>query len=136
MIPASVIEFLTGWCVECDDYFIDESNCTDEDPACALRGHHRALVPEDFHWVICYRCHGDGFLRGWPGSYTESDRAEWSDDDYEDYRETRRRCEDCNGSGKVRDFTDEALERPVVQQALNDHYEMEATYRMEMRHCL
>lgn len=59
-------------------------------------------------WAICSRCEGEGTLGGWPGAFTESDRAEWSDEDYEDYRSYRRPCEDCGGSGKVREFTAEA----------------------------
>lgn len=58
-------------------------------------------------WAICDCCHGEGTLGGWPGAFTESDRAEWSDEDYEDYRTTRRECEECGGSGKVRELADD-----------------------------
>lgn len=127
MIPKSVIDFLVDWCVECDDEFQNEA----EHYSCAVDGHHRALTGLDWRWVICDHCQGHGVLCGWEGAYTESDRAEWSDDDYEDYSAARRPCGDCAGTGKVRDLTDEAYERPVVRRALDDHYDMEATYRME-----
>ena len=89
------------------------------------------LRPEDFHWEICDRCGGEGTLGGWPGAYTESDRAEWSDEDYEDYRNTRRRCEDCGGSGKIREINEDALERPVVREWIDDWHDTEAIYRSE-----
>lgn len=59
-------------------------------------------------WEICGRCGGDGTLGGWPGAYTESDRAEWSDEDYESYFTTRRGCEDCDGTGKVRTLPEDS----------------------------
>lgn len=132
-IPTSVLESLREWCIECDDVFIDESNCTDDDPACVLRDHHRALDAGDMVWEICDRCRGEGTLGGWPGAYTESDRAEWSDDDYEDYCTTRRPCEDCGGAGKVKELSDEALARPIVREWLNDYWDTEATYAAERR---
>jgi hypothetical protein len=132
-LPTYLIEALTEFCIECDDVFQDEIS---EDGVNSCRGmsHHRALDPErDMEWKICDRCRGEGFLRGWAGAYTESDRAEWSDDDYEDYATTKRACEDCGGTGKVRDFTEAAYERPIVRAWLKDHYESEAISAQERR---
>jgi len=55
-------------------------------------------------WVICSRCHGEGTLAGWPGAYTEADRAEWSEEDYEAYATFTRPCEKCAGTGKLREL--------------------------------
>jgi hypothetical protein len=138
MIPKSVIDFLVDWCIECDDMFTidddDEPNATR--PCCLALGHHRALTGLDWVWKICDRCKGHGQLSGYPGAYTQDEFDEAFGHDPDEYLNFRRDCEDCNGTGKARDLTDEAYARPIVQQALNEHYEMEATYRMEMRHCL
>ena len=64
--------------------------------------------PPPTHWEICSRCKGDGTLGGFPGVYTESDRAEWSDEDFDEYFNTRRACEDCEGTGKVQEFDGDA----------------------------
>jgi hypothetical protein len=101
------------------DWMMDD---TDDEPV---------LRPEDFHWEICDRCQGEGTLGGWPGAYTESDRAEWSYEDYEDYFNTRRCCEDCEGTGKVREINDDALERPSVRAYIDDYFDTENIYRME-----
>lgn len=105
--------FLTSFCAICDD---------EHTPDCHDAGHATVLTEADWVWRICDRCHGDGTLGGWPGAYTESDRAEWSDDDYEDYRTTRRPCEDCGGTGKVRDISDVAAELPAVIEAITEAY--------------
>lgn len=93
--------------------------------------HEELLTASDVEWRICGPCHGDGYLAGWPGVYTESDRAEWSEEDYDDYRETRRCCEDCGGSGKVRAITRQALARPEVRDAIYEWQDTEAIYRAE-----
>ena len=59
-------------------------------------------------WVICSRCSGEGTLGGWPGVYTEDDRAEWSDEDRESYCATTRHCDECGGTGKVRELPDDS----------------------------
>lgn len=59
-------------------------------------------------WVICSRCGGEGTLGGWAGAYTEADRAEWADEDYESYLTTRRHCEECEGTGKVRTLDEDS----------------------------
>ncbi len=137
-LPAYLIESLSEWCVECDDVYTTEAGTEPTDRhqlgSCRHLAHTRALDPaRDMVWQICDRCGGDGVLRGWPGTYTESDRAEWSDDDYEDYAETRRRCDNCDGTGKVRDFTDEAYERPVVMAWIKDYYDDQRASAMERR---
>lgn len=63
-------------------------------------------------WAICGGCHGEGTLGGFAGAYTESDRAEWSDEDYESYATTRRHCEECDGTGKVQELPEES---PVAE---------------------
>jgi len=128
-----VLEGLRNWCLECDDEFVGEYNATDVDvtSTCAERGHGRALTDADFEWRICHRCRGEGRLGGWPGAYTESDRAEWSEEHYEDYHTTRRTCEDCAGAGKIRELTEAARNRPIVDEWFKDYYDTEATYRAE-----
>jgi hypothetical protein len=59
-------------------------------------------------WMICTRCEGCATLGGWPGAYTQADRDEWSEEDYEDYRTTRRPCEECDGLGRVQVLPDES----------------------------
>ena len=88
------------------------------------------LTEGDVEWVIHDRCRGDGSLGGYPGVYTADDFAE-DPDFYEDYMNHTRPCEDCGGTGKVRELTVEARERPEVQEYLRDWYETESIYRME-----
>lgn len=89
------------------------------------------VTDRDFEWNICTRCEGHGWLGGWPGAYTESDRAEWSAEDYDDYRNARRGCEDCGGTGKVYELTEEAEARPEVQGVLRDYWACEHESYME-----
>lgn len=86
-------------------------------------------------WHICDRCKGDGMLSGWPGAFTESDRAEWSEEDYYDYRNARRFCEDCGGSGKVRGITmDAPMEvRHAFYEWEREEYETRAIEAQERR---
>jgi hypothetical protein len=125
-LPQRLIDsMLEPTCVECGlDLDQDGPDCTE----------HRALLTErDLHWAICGRCKGEGTLRGWAGAYTESDRAEWSEEDYEDYFETRRTCDDCDGDGKVRAINLEAIRRPGVREYIDDYYDTEAIYAAERR---
>jgi len=59
------------------------------------------LPPMQWHWVICDRCRGHGFVRGYPGVYTQDDFAS-GEVDLDDYMEHTRDCPDCEGSGKER----------------------------------
>lgn len=120
---ARELEMMRETCICGCDWPCDYRHGTEE--------HRPVLSDRDFEWRICGRCRGDGTLRGWPGAYTESDRAEWSYEDYEDYATFVRDCEDCDGTGKVRELTDAALERPEVVEWLDDWRDTEATYRME-----
>jgi hypothetical protein len=89
------------------------------------------ITPDDFHNVVCERCGGEGVLAGWPGAYTESDRAEWSDDDYDDYRNHRRACEGCDGLRVVKALTPGAEARPEVQKYLDEIYDSYRISAME-----
>jgi DnaJ-class molecular chaperone len=80
-------------------------------------------------WVICHRCHGEGMLGGFAGAFTESDRAEWSEEDYEDYCSHRRHCEDCGGTGKVKELPEES----PVAEAWAEWCAEEAADRATMR---
>lgn len=65
------------------------------------------------HWAICDTCHGDGTSTAYLGAYTQSDREEMGDEWYEFTDNVRsgmydRECDECHGSGKVREFTGEA----------------------------
>src|SRR5262245_28950206 len=82
-------------------------------------------------WRICGRCEGEGTLGGWPGAFTEADRAEWSDEDYEDYRTTRRSCEDCDGTGKVRELPEGSEHAAAWDEWLRDEAEDRAIRRAE-----
>jgi hypothetical protein len=68
-------------------------------------------------WEICPRCRGNGELGGYPGVFTEADFE--TAEDLDDYRQYRRTCEDCGGSGKVRavDYT------RASHDQLDDFYE-------------
>lgn len=90
------------------------------------------LTEGDVEWVICDRCRGEGTLGGYPGVYTQDDFAD-DPDFFEDYMNHQRPCEDCVGSGKVKDLTVEARERPEVKEWLRDWYDTEAIYAMERR---
>lgn len=127
---AQNLEWMRETCI-CDGDWDDETGCALETPDDGVTVHRPIVSDRDFEWRICGRCRGEGELHGWPGAYTESDRAEWSDEDYEDYRSYRRSCEDCDGTGKVRELTDAALERPEVVEWLDDWRDTENTYRME-----
>ena len=82
-------------------------------------------------WAICPRCDGDGTLGGFAGAYTESDRAEWSYEDYEDYANTRRHCDECNGTGKVQELPEESPVADAWAEWLRDEAEDRATRRAE-----
>jgi hypothetical protein len=88
------------------------------------------ITTADIEWVICDRCRGEGILGGYPGVYTEADFAEDPDLIF-DYMAHRRACEDCRGTGKVRELTDEAAARPEVDRFLRDYYSDLAAEAME-----
>jgi hypothetical protein len=52
-------------------------------------------------WEVCYHCHGEGKLGGYPGVYTQDDFAEDPDMFY-DYMQHRRQCETCRGRTTIR----------------------------------
>jgi hypothetical protein len=104
--------------------------CEDSEDPESEQVHEPVLAERDLRWAICSRCEGDGTLGGYPGVYTWDDFAE-DPDFYEDYMNHRRPCEDCGGTGKVRELTDEAENRPEVQEWINDWADTEATYRAE-----
>jgi hypothetical protein len=117
----TVIDYMLEACV-CGE----EANHEDPDPGC------RPLVTRDaLAWHICGRCGGDGTLGGFPGAYTESDRAEWSAEDYDDYRSHRRSCENCDGTGKVLELDEEVYDRPEVARYCRDYYNDMAVERQE-----
>lgn len=131
---ATYLESLKDFCVECDDVFTTEAGTEPTDRhqlgSCLHLGHSRVLNDSDIIWKICERCHGDGVLQGFAGTYTMSDF--WTGDvDLDDYLEHRRSCEDCGGTGKKRDLRLCAYDRPAVQQALNEFYDDEAMSRQE-----
>jgi len=82
-------------------------------------------------WAICHTCRGEGTLGGWAGAFTESDRAEWSEEDYEDYRTTRRCCEDCGGSGKVRELPEGSEHEAAWEEWVTEEAADRATMRAE-----
>jgi DnaJ-class molecular chaperone len=82
-------------------------------------------------WVICSRCHGDGTLGGFAGAYTEEDRAEWSEEDYESYRNFRRHCDDCDGDGKVRTIPADSPWAEAWAEWVHDEAADRATQRAE-----
>lgn len=129
---AQTLEWMRESCI-CGGEWDSETGCALEAPDDGVTVHRPILSDRDLEWHICSRCEGDGILGGWPGAYTESDRAEWSDEDYEDYRNYRRPCEDCDGAGKTRELTDAALERPEVREWLDDWRDTEAIYAAERR---
>lgn len=82
-------------------------------------------------YQVCHRCKGEGTLGGWPGAFTESDRAEWSDEDYDDYMNTRRTCEDCQGNRVVMEIDEAEYERPEVAAYCKEVYDSYAADRSE-----
>ena len=133
IIDSGIVDALSEWCVECDDYWIECGDEHDGLPSCHSVGHQRAVTRRDIVKMVCPRCHGEGTLTGWPGAYTESDRAEWDDDDVDDYLEHKRICEDCNGIRVVDALTDEAYNRPIVQQWLRDMRDLRSIEAAERR---
>ncbi len=117
-----ILEMMRDTCVACEcDWPCDDKT---ED------GHGPMLSDSDMVWAICGRCHGDGWLGGYPGWYTQTDFAE-DPDLFEDYMNRRRTCEDCRGAGKVRELTAEARSRPDVDAWIRADYEIDATYAQE-----
>jgi hypothetical protein len=132
MLPQRLIDMmLEPTCIHCgadlDQSYADDCTASPSGYCEVL------LTAEDFHWMICGHCRGEGELRGWEGTFTEEDRLEWSEEDYDSYFEMRRPCEDCGGSGKVREISGAALERPAVREWIDDWYDTEAIYAMERR---
>ena len=128
-----VLETMQTTCVCGGDWFEtpEEAGCTVDEAERGNEDEHRpVLARSDTEWRICERCRGEGTLRGYPGVYTQEDFAD-DPDFYEDYMSHRRECEDCRGTGKIRDLTDAAHERPEVQEWLDDWHETENIYRME-----
>lgn len=126
-LPEHLLTMMRQSCVCGEDWPCDDTQDVDVgDP-----DHHPVISDNDMHWEICGRCDGEGTLRGWPGTYTESDRAEWSDEDYEDYQAFRRCCEDCLATGKVKVLSEAAENRREVREWIDDWYDTESIYRME-----
>ncbi len=119
-----ILEMMRDTCVACEcDWPCDDKT---ED------GHGPMLSDSDMVWAICDLCDGDGTLAGYPGFYTQADFAD-DPDFFEEYAVHRRTCENCAGAGKVRELTDEAYNRPVVNAWIEDYCETEATYAAERR---
>jgi hypothetical protein len=125
-LPERLIAMMQSSCVECGCDF-DPTDPPDGDHECRT-----LITPADLHWVICSRCRGDGALRGYPGVYTQDDFAS-GDVDLDDYLEHRRTCDDCDGTGKRRELSEEAEARPEVQEWIRDYYDTEHIYAMERR---
>jgi hypothetical protein len=89
------------------------------------------ITQADLHWEICTRCTGEGFLRGYPGAYTQSEFEEAFGHDPDEYLSHERACEGCGGTGKIRVLNQAVLERRDVQEYVNDYYETESISRQE-----
>lgn len=66
-------------------------------------------TPPAGRWVICDCCQGDGTSTAYLGAYTQSDRDEMGDEWFEFAEDVRaghydRPCDECSGTGKVREF--------------------------------
>lgn len=88
-------------------------------------------------FAICSHCQGTGGSSAYLGAITESDRAEWDDEEWESYMSGGydRCCDQCSGTGKVavvdEDRCDKALlgrylkrQRYQVQEDYNDRRTM------------
>lgn len=66
-------------------------------------------------WAICPDCEGHGTTTAHLGSYTESDRDEMGEEWFEFMADVRaglhdRPCPECNGAGKVLEFSGPAAD--------------------------
>lgn len=99
-----------------------------------LAEEHPDLPPLPSHWIICDRCRGEGELQGYPGVYTQDDFDE-DPDFFDDYREYRRPCEDCGGSGKLKVATEDGGSETsrLFREWVRDMNEMRAIEAAERR---
>jgi hypothetical protein len=127
--PADLIRSMSETCGQCDDVYQlhDDSGI----PSCVSLDHQPVVTDRDIVMVVCERCKGHGILRGFPGVYTAADRAEWLDEDYDHYLEYTRTCEDCGGIRVQEALSDEALQRPKIQEWIRDFYDLRAIERAE-----
>lgn len=67
-------------------------------------------APPPSKWAICDTCRGEGTSTAYLGAYTQSDREEMGDEWYDFAEDVQRGvfdqpCLECDGSGKIREFT-------------------------------
>ncbi len=87
-------------------------------------------------WEICPVCEGEGKESAYLGSWTGSEWAEEDPDFQEDYMRGGydRRCEQCNGSGKIKDIDWDSIEanNPELYAELTEQEDARASYEYEV----
>ncbi len=116
-------------CSVCDGEEMDEQGR--ECPQCGGEGSEEVTLPTV--WEICGECHGDGThvhndLRSW----SESDIAA-DPDDFHDMMAGKYdvKCQECNGSGKVRAPDINSLPESM-QERIHAHWKEEAYHAAEV----
>ena len=69
-------------------------------------------------WEICHICEGDGKHSRHMGAITESDRAQWSEEEIQGYFAGAYdiKCDDCKGMGKTLVLNVEAISDPDTKR--------------------
>ncbi len=81
-------------------------------------GEHQETDKLPAKWIICPTCNGEGKHSLHLGAITEEDRdRDWSQDEFEDYTlgGYDRRCEDCEGSGKLLMVDDKSCPKALLE---------------------